>query len=279
MACTSAMQRLLHSAKEASVGQRAVPFSVYASRKEQRVVNVPIIKPLLVCVLEGCKKLGDDIEVCCDTGEFIFLSNSPQVAIRNIPAAASYGALVIEFEFDDFACFSVALPSERSARFLQGNIDAVLQQALQQFVDWSAFAPVELWASRRREILQLLAYQGYTGVYSIMESPSLSHKLHQLMSADVAVEMSAESVASNLAMSESTLRRKLKSEGVSFQTIKDRARLGQGLHWLQTTDQPIGLIAEKCGYQSPSRFTDKFKRLFGITPSELRKTQMPELGE
>ncbi|WP_084683746.1 helix-turn-helix domain-containing protein [Psychromonas hadalis] len=49
-----------------------------------------------------------------------------------------------------------------------------------------------------------------------------------------------------------------------------------GIHLLQTTHFSIGLISEKCGYQSQSRFTDRFKTLFGLTPSELRKTKMAD---
>jgi AraC-like DNA-binding protein len=75
-------------------------------------------------------------------------------------------------------------------------------------------------------------------------------------------------------MSQSTLRRKLQVEGSSLQAIKDRVKLGYGLHLLQTTMEPVGIIAEKCGYYSQSRFTDRFKQLFGLTPTELRKTRV-----
>lgn len=77
-------------------------------------------------------------------------------------------------------------------------------------------------------------------------------------------------------MSESTLRRKLKSELTSVQEIKDKTRQGLALHLLQTTQYSIGIIAEKCGYQSQSRFTERFKKHFGLTPSDLRKTKMTE---
>lgn len=86
-------------------------------------------------------------------------------------------------------------------------------------------------------------------------------------------ELSIAHICNQLAMSESTLRRKLNSEGTSVQEIKDQARLGRGLHLLQTTRDSIGLIAEKCGYQSQSRFTGRFKGRFGLTPSELRNTK------
>ena len=71
----------------------------------------------------------------------------------------------------------------------------------------------------------------------------------------------------------STLRRRLKSEGNNIQDIRNQVRLGYGLHLLQTTQLHIGNIAEQCGYQSQSRFTDQFKLLFGMTPRELRKTK------
>lgn len=61
-----------------------------------------------------------------------------------------------------------------------------------------------------------------------------------------------------------------------MQEIKDQARLGLGLHLLQTTHYSIVLIAEKCGYKSQSRFTDRFKERFGLTLSELQKTKMED---
>ena len=107
-----------------------------------------------------------------------------------------------------------------------------------------------------------------------MEPPSASHKLHTIVSKNIGKDLSLATLSSMLAMSESTLRRKLNKEGANFQTIKDKARLGYGLHLVQTSDAPIGRIAERCGYDSQSRFTDKFKQFFGVTPSELRKTKM-----
>ncbi len=280
------MQHLILSAKKAIQQHDTLPFSVYTSVQEQHILNVPMIKPLLVCVFDGCKQLGQGT-INCPAGQFVFLSNSPKVEMRNIPSHSQYFAMLIEFEFDDFTCFSQNqilssgnnLGNHRAESSLQGDIDPVFQQTLQQFIEWSTFAPKELWSMRRQEILQLLYHQGYQQISHIMASTSLSHKLHAMFSADPAEELQADRLCEQLAMSESTLRRKLRAEGTSLQEIKDSTRLGLGLHLVQTTLQPIGLVAEQCGYQSQSRFTDKFKQLFGITPTELRKTRMPESGE
>ena len=108
---------------------------------------------------------------------------------------------------------------------------------------------------------------------------SLSQQVHQMISVDLSQELSATDIAANLAMSESSLRRKLAEENNNLQAIKDQARLGYGLHLIQSTHQSIGAVAERCGYQSQSRFTDKFKQRFGITPSALRKTRLSGSGE
>lgn len=266
------MQSLIASARKLQEVGSALPFSIYSSIKEQRIVNVPIIKPMLICVLDGSKKLGSHGEIESPSGSFIILSNRPSITMRNIPGDAEYLAFIVEFDYEDFN----GLPRKqaRTAPFVQGEISAALQKTLLQFVEWSAFAPQALWSARRQEILQLLYYLGYEQVSAVIEPPSLTHRLHGIISANVANDLHADLLASQLAISESTLRRKLAAEGTTLQAIKDRARLGVGLHLVQSTFDPIGRIAEKCGYQSQSRFTDKFKQLFGVTPTELRKTRM-----
>ena len=278
------MQQLILSAQQVSQQNRPLPFSIYRSVHEQRIMNVPIIKPMLICVLQGYKQLGVEGLNKCQAGSFAFLSNMANdnaVNIRNIPAATRYFALIIEFEFEDFDCFKQTSKGQvlpQSISF-QGELASGLVKSLQQFVEWSIYAPEQLWPSRRQELLQWLYYSGYKQVAEVIEPHNLSHQVYRLVSANVAEEQTATQLASHLAMSESTLRRKLSVEGTSVQAIKDNARLSHGLHLIQSSFTPIGLVAEQCGYQSPSRFTDKFKQLFGVTPSALRKTRMNESGD
>jgi hypothetical protein len=46
---------------------------------------------------------------------------------------------------------------------------------------------------------------GYEQVLSVMESPSLSHKLHGIFSLDLTEDLHLDVLSSKLAMSESTL--------------------------------------------------------------------------
>ncbi len=265
------MQDLLESAKKTLLEEKRLPFSVYSSITEQHILNAPVIKPLLIFVLAGVKQLGRDSEIVCPSGGFVFLSNSPTIDMRNVPVNEEYFAVLVEFDYADFDQFKHQRTN--SKKYFQGEIDLILARTLQQYMEWSTYAHPEAWHFRKKELLQIIYQLGYEDVIAIAEHPSLSHQLHDIISGDIAGDWSVDRLTDKLALSESTLRRKLKAEGTDINTIVNRTRLGHALHLVQTTMDPIGRIAERCGYSSQSRFTDKFKKLFGITPSELRKTR------
>jgi len=244
-------------------------FSVYSSIREQRLLNVPVVKPLLIAVLSGEKQLGKDCEYICHAGEFIFLSDSPTVHMRNIPVGPEYLALLIEFEYEDFAGLPAVATNNKT--FCAGKITPPLEISLIQFVDWSSVAPRHLWSLRRKEILQLLHSMGYEAAMSLAAQAKVGQRLYDYIRS-AKTDVNLDGICARLGMSESTLRRKLKAEGTSVQEIKDQAKLGLGLHLIQTTRHSIGYISEECGYDSQSRFSARFKKRFGLTPSALRKT-------
>lgn len=273
------MQKLIETTRKIIQENETLPFSVYCSSEEQRMLNVPINKPLLIFVLSGRKELGTRNDIVCPSGHFIFLSNTPTIAMRNIPNEVEYFALLIEFDYSDFNCLEHRHRKLGTNTHFIGPIESRLEYTVQQFAEWSTFSPSDMWHLRRQEILQVLASLGFNQVGAIMKPPTLSYKVHTIVSSNIASDFNVEDLSSELAMSESTLRRKLRAEGSSIQAIKDRAKLGYGLHLVQTTFESIGQIAEQCGYSSQSRFTEKFRQLFDITPTELRKTRMPDSGE
>lgn len=268
------MVTLLNTVKNTLNTQREQPFSVYTSIKEQKLLNVPISKPLLIVVLSGDKKLGVDNELTCHAGEFIFLAGSSSINVRNIPKAKEYFALLIEFDYKDFS--GLQINTTNKSEYLVGKLTPDLENCLQQFVEASMWAPEKLWSQRKREIILLLCHMGHDKILTLLGNIQLKDRLHEMFISQGFRELNAEDICEHLAMSESTLRRKLKLEGTSVQETKDQARLGLALHLLQTSRQSIGVIADKCGYQSQSRFTERFKGRFGLTPSELRKTLMTD---
>jgi len=267
------MQSLIDLIQTIHITQ-ALPFSIYTSTKEQYLLNVPVVKPLFIAVLGGKKQLGKNDEINCQSGNFIFLSDSPSINMRNIPKGEDYLALLIEFDYQDFEGLDTSAINKE--KYCIGDISIEVTKCLEQFVDFGSWAPKALWSHRRKELINLLCQLGYSNILSMAANPKVGHKLHSIIAQNPSNDMSMPNICAQLAMSESTLRRKLKQEGTSIQDIKDQVKLGSGLHLLQTTLEPIGLIAQTCGYHSQSRFTDRFKARFGLTPSQLRKTKMTD---
>lgn len=73
-----------------------------------------------------------------------------------------------------------------------------------------------------------------------------------------------------LAMSESTLRRRLRQEGVRFEQLLLDIRMHHALMLIQTTHWNLAQVADACGYKSVSRFTERFRYRFGNSPAQLR---------
>ncbi|PKH86206.1 helix-turn-helix domain-containing protein [Colwellia sp. Bg11-28] len=279
------MQNLIKTIKHVMVEDRSLPFSVYSSVKEQHLLNVPIVKPLFIAVLDGDKVLGKAGEIVCHAGDFIFLSDNPAINMRNIPKKNEYFALLIEFDNEDFVGISIenSADGEKNHRmgegFSVGDVSQELEKCLQQFVEWSLYSPKAMWPLRKKEILQLLCHMGHPEILTMVASHKLGQKISAMLSEQPSADVSMPTLCQHLGMSESTLRRKLSAEGTTVQTIKDQVKLGLGLHLLQTTKHSIVFIAAQCGYQSQSRFTSRFKGRFGLTPSELRKTKLTDQGE
>jgi AraC-like DNA-binding protein len=270
------MQKLIDTIKSFNhcSEKRILPYSIYSSIKTQHILNVPIAKPLLIVVLSGTKELGKNAQSTARSGYFAFLSNKTSIDMRNIPKNQEYLALLIDFEYSDFNGLQKNLKTRED--IIMGEVSPPLEKILSQFIEWSHIAPKEIWSLRKQEILHLLYLSGFDHIGSMSEASGFTHKVRDIINEDLSQDIKLTTLCLRLGVSESTLRRKLKLENTNLQKIKDQARLGLGLHLIQTTLEPIGIISGLCGYTSQSRFTDKFKQLFRITPSDLRKTRMTD---
>jgi AraC-like DNA-binding protein len=71
-------------------------------------------------------------------------------------------------------------------------------------------------------------------------------------------------------MTTTTLHRHLKSEGLSWQKIKDEARRDAAMTYLQDGDHGNAEIAELLGFSDISAFHRAFKKWTGKTPQQFR---------
>jgi AraC-like DNA-binding protein len=83
-------------------------------------------------------------------------------------------------------------------------------------------------------------------------------------------EATADRVAKRMAMSRSTLKRRLAQEGSSFRALRDEVVCEVASQALAETNVSAGDIALKLGYSELSAFHRAFHRLTGFTPTEFR---------
>ncbi len=254
-------------------------FSIYRVYRHQRLLDVPLVKPVLMAVLKGLKRYGDAEPTDVTEGRFLFVSESPQAQMRNIPKTDVYLALLVEFAWSDFDTLRASRPSRETPASLCAELTDELCLSLEQLVDGGDRMPDELVVRRRQELLWILQRAGHEEVADIGREPRMSSQVFALLAASMENPPAAAEIAQSLAVSESTLRRRLQAEGMPLQAIRDQVRMGLGLHLLQTSGESVAQIALRCGYQSQSRFSSRFKQRFGITPHELRRTRLTETGE
>lgn len=84
---------------------------------------------------------------------------------------------------------------------------------------------------------------------------------------------SSGELARHLRLSEATMRRRLRTEGQTYLSIKDHLRRDLAIGELQGSDRPIGLIALELGFAEPSAFYRAFQKWTGLRPSDYRRVK------
>jgi len=87
---------------------------------------------------------------------------------------------------------------------------------------------------------------------------------------------SLQLMADDLHLSTSSLKRKLKNVGATYQQIRESVLFSKAHYLLETTQKSIDHIAGLLGYADGSNFNKAFKQWSGLTPSEYRKKSAQE---
>lgn len=80
----------------------------------------------------------------------------------------------------------------------------------------------------------------------------------------------ADALAGELRIAEATMRRKLKREGETYQSIKDALRRDMAIAALQSGEGTIADIAVAVGFAEPSAFHRAFRKWTGARPTDYR---------
>jgi AraC-like DNA-binding protein len=126
-------------------------------------------------------------------------------------------------------------------------------------------------APRQRYAFGVLSEHAEALLASLERSTSLRARVESLLMPVLHTgEIGMETIAERLALSRQTLLRRLKAEGVTFETTLDALRHKLALHYLEGRRTSVNETAYLLGFSTPAAFSRAFKRWTGHGPGRLR---------
>lgn len=272
-------------ADAADLGPRRV--GVNRCRSLQRLTRMTVAAPTVMLPLVGAKRVVVAEQVYrAGPGDYLVLPQGTVFDVENIPdgRAAAYLGIALIFDAETLAQFRTLYGAEirgwhLTPRWVARSTDELLS-AIRDWVSRNNTFPADDALTRHRmcEFLLLLARLGSAGNLLFQHQTRIRDRVKHLLALDPGRGWRIGDVTTRLALSESTLRRGLRREGAGFRDLLEEVRLDRGVELVMTTELPIGQIAHLCGYESQSRFSERFRLRFSLSPTELRATQRQPTG-
>lgn len=256
-------------------------LGVQSCYKPQKISKVTFRKPAVLVVISGSKEIElANRRFVAKAGEFLIVPADTEFWIAKYPDPVSglYQGLGFRFDIETVEEFQRSYGRGLESWNLSSNWHAPAGEAalewIIQWLEWSGKYPPSLQVQRHRlvEFLLLLAQAGLAGNILVSRNPSWRQRIGQLIGVDSARAWRCQDLCRMLGVSESAMRRHLQVEGTSFRDLLEETRLMSGLVLVQETSLTICQVADAVGYRSQSRFTDRFKERFGVTPTTLRRS-------
>ena len=246
---------------------------VFAAQR-YRLSTLTVRDDLLVIVSKGIKGLHTSQSVLtASQSEGVMIARGTQWDVVNDPMGSlQYEALVLSFSDALIRQFNELYPLTHltcvtDARVL--TVDDALRDAMLRMLPSDRYVlPPALLTHRAIEVLLLLSLQGLR--FAPPQALSWSDKVRRLVAQRPHADWSVDVLCQMFHLSESTLRRRLKSSGITLAGLVREVRLEVALGMLQSTSLQVGEVAQGCGWDSHSRFSAAFQLRWGVTPSVVR---------
>lgn len=254
-----------------------IPGTHFLQSRQARFRNIVSPFPAIVWVRSGTKRVSNDHdgrEVLA--GSLTLLPENQPITVENIPAHNKpYKAQILSFDRSYFEAAYQRLTvqaHQRLQNFQMATVEGAVEEAFLragQALDQRQSLPECIVQIRCEELVLWLAD---CGTFLSRPTPiSCSDRIRSIIAAEPGSKWSSVEIANKLSLSEASLRRRLRAEGTSFTSVLLEIRMLIALSLLQSTNLNIASIAHQVGYESQSRFSQRFKQRFGLNPGFLRK--------
>ncbi len=246
----------------------------YTGKKSQPLRNVPFIYPSIVWVQTGVKQLqwqNDWINI--DHSNWLLTSGHSQHTFINQPSQQTFSSIQL--------CFLTRPTTELINRSRQhANQHEQPDYLFDKAGEYLFMNVVNMPQSLPRNVQQcmvngLFEYLAHVGkLHQLFSNQDLSwrDKLVALFQQQPGDNHSIESTCQHFGLSKSTLIRRLREESTQFRDVLAELRMGYALTLLQQQYYTQLDLAQLCGYQSETRFAQRFKKQFGLSLKEYQHT-------
>ena len=107
--------------------------------------------------------------------------------------------------------------------------------------------------------------------------PNMRTRVCTVINNNIAHEWTLARIASELLMSPSLLKKKLREEETSYSQLLTECRMQRALQLIVIHGFSIKRVAVSCGYHSVSYFIYVFRNYYGMTPTEYQERSAQEL--
>lgn len=282
------ISRLETEVEATTAGHALRNLGVNGCRKTQSLTQMDLTASTLMFPIIGHKRVfvaQQTYEVA--PGQVLLIPSGTRFDLENIPDRRPNRFLgaSLAFDTDTLELFRKIYGADMQSWDLTPRWKIAGSDALfSSIVDWMAHDrqfSTRATQTRHRlaEILLLLADQGTAGNVLFAQKQGLREQTKHLFALNPGHDWRVDEITQRLATSESTLRRQLRAENTSFSRLLEDARLDRGVELVMMTDMPISQVAFDCGYQSQSRFSERFRLRFSLSPTQLRATQKQTDGD
>jgi len=203
------------------------------------------------------------------------LNGSIDIAVGKFKGLVSIGDCVIiksgqkhDFRANDNARFIVVDTTSLPDNILHSvNENVAIDPSLLSFVQ---FVDIQL----NQQVNQSIESKMFSLFFQLLAQQPLTKKMDKriekaiaIMTQDIAAMHPIDTLAKQACLSTTQFKKLFKqSTGLTCWSYLTQLRMEKAKALLTHTDTPISIVAEYCGYQSPSAFSRKFKAYFGDNP-------------
>ncbi|MES4612685.1 MAG: helix-turn-helix transcriptional regulator [Ewingella sp.] len=253
--------------------------SLLIQHSELLTSDIFVDKPELILILQGHSTLRHGMqESRIQSGEMLAVNSGHSLSITNVPSDEGIFSCAIMAWDSSLFCdsrlyvspFEGVLTTVEDIRVIP-HIPPAFRQS---FTDthhsmmWHKSLPPTIARHRMIEQLLWLSHLGIS--YSRQHSESITQQVRDLLVNNLHKSFTAAEVAEKLMMNEVMLRRRLATENSVLRNLMIDVRMTHALRLLQCTDLAISHIAHQVGYESSSRFAERFRKRFGFAPTSIR---------